>query len=101
MHTIHPYTHLLDIGSYRISYIPYIHHSYIQTYSTSQKDIYLKPPSLAMWIMNAIEYAVIICLLSFYTAYLTFTVCTNAHMYVCMYSHYFTIVNIFSSQMTY
>ncbi len=70
-------------------------HSYIQTYSTSQKDIYLKPPSLAMWIMNAIEYAVIICLLSYYTAYLTYTVCTNAHIYVCMYvcmhAHYYTI----------
>ena len=64
----------------------YMHHSYIQTYSTSQKDIYLKPTSLAMWIANAIEYAVIICLLSYYTAYLTYTVCTNAHMYVCMHA---------------
>lgn len=43
-----------------------------KTYITGQRNVYLRPASLAMWILNAIEYAVVICLVFYYVTYRTF-----------------------------
>jgi len=43
-----------------------------KTYITGQRNVYLRPASLAMWIVNAIEYAVVICLIFYYVSKQTF-----------------------------
>ena len=45
---------------------------YPQTYSTGRENTYLQVPAISLWILNACLYAVLICLLSYYTAADTF-----------------------------
>ena len=48
--------------------------TFFQTYITGQRNVYLRPASLAIWILNAIEYAVVICLIVYYVTNKTFMV---------------------------